>query len=345
MERIEGGFSKTRASRQRQAIDLADLRLVSMQPLLPDRPMPLLVRPAVRDIELADWVADHRGEVDGLFARHGALLFRGFSVPSVQAFERVAQAVVPELFGDYGDLPPETAGTKVYHSTPYPADKAILFHNESSHLPRFPARQFFHCVIPSEEGGETPIADCRHIYNVLPREIVETLERKQLKYVRNFTAGLDVNWRDFYRTDDRAEVEKLCRLTETDFEWTSDGLRTSQVRPAVITYPTTGEKAFFNQIQLHHISRLDPDVRKALSSLFSPEDMPRNVFYGDGSPIPDEVVAQITDCYWRESVAYAWQAGDILMVDNLIVAHARNPFRGKRKIVVAMGDIRTAETL
>lgn len=342
---MEGFFSRIKAAPQRVAVDLADVELVSKEPMVPGREMPLLVTPAARDIELADWVADNRAEVDGLFARHGAILFRGFGVPSVEWFERVAQAVVPELFGDYGDLPPEATGSKVYHSTPYPADKAILFHNESSHLPRFPARQFFHCVIPAEEGGETPIADCRHIYNVLPREIVEPMETKQLMYVRNFTDGLDVSWREFYRTDDRAEVEKFCRLTETEFQWTANGLRTSQVRPAVITYPPTGEKAFFNQVQLHHASRLDPEVREALSSLFSEEDMPRNVFYGDGSPIPDEVVDEITDTYWRESVAYRWQAGDILMVDNLIVAHARNPFKGKRKIVVAMGDMRSVAEL
>jgi alpha-ketoglutarate-dependent taurine dioxygenase len=339
------GFSKIKAARQRVAVDLADLELVAKEQMIEGREMPLIVTPIVRDIELADWVADHRDEVDALFAKHGAILFRGFSVPSTESFERVAQAVVPELFGDYGDLPPEATGTKVYHSTPYPADKAILFHNESSHLPRFPARQFFHCVIPSEEGGETPIVDCRHIYNVLPREIVEPLEEKGLMYVRNFTDGLDVNWREFYRTDDKAEVEKFCRMTDTDFQWTENGLRTSQVRPAVITYPATGEKVFFNQIQLHHVSRLDPEVRDALSSLFSPDDMPRNVFYGDGTPIPDEVVDEITDTYWRESVAYRWQAGDILMVDNLIVAHARNPFKGKRKIVVAMGDMRTMADL
>src|SRR4051812_38829110 len=107
------GFSKIRAAR-RVAVDLADLEFVAKEPLVPGRDMPLLVTPVVRDIELADWVADNRAEVDGLFAKHGAILFRGFSVPSVDSFEHVAQAVVPELFGDYGDLPPEATGSKVY---------------------------------------------------------------------------------------------------------------------------------------------------------------------------------------------------------------------------------------
>ena len=72
----------------------------------------------------------------------GALLFRGFSVSSVPEFEQFVQAVCPNMYGEYGDLPKEDQGEKIYHSTPYPADKVILFHNESSHMSRWPRKQF-----------------------------------------------------------------------------------------------------------------------------------------------------------------------------------------------------------
>jgi hypothetical protein len=96
---------------------------------------------------------------------------------------------------------------------------------------------------------------------------------------------------------------------------------------------------FFNQIQLHHVSCLDPDTRAHISALFEEEDFPRNVYYGDGSPIEDSLVAEIRDLYWRTSVAFPWQEGDVLMLDNMLTAHARNPFAGERKIVVAMGEM------
>ena len=73
--------------------------------------------------------------------------------------------------------------------------------------------------------------------------------------------------------------------------------------------------------------------------LFKPEDLPRNVYYGDGSPIPDAVMAEIDRVYWRIAKAFDWQAYDMIMVDNMLVSHARLPYAGPRKIVVAMGDL------
>jgi alpha-ketoglutarate-dependent taurine dioxygenase len=123
------------------------------------------------------------------------------------------------------------------------------------------------------------------------------------------------------------------------FEWRDGGreLRCWQHAPAVARHPTTGEEVFFNQLQLHHVACLDEDVRAPLESLFSRDEMPRNVYYGDGTPIEDSLVREILQLYWDCSVSFPWQEGDILAVDNMLVAHARNPFEGERKMMVAMG--------
>ena len=34
-----------------------------------------------------------------------------------------------------------------------------------------------------------------------------------------------------------------------------------------------------------------------------------------------------------------WQEGDIALLDNMLTAHARDPYSGPRKIVVAMGQM------
>ncbi len=47
-------------------------------------------------------------------------------------------------------------GDFIYRSTPYPPDRSILFHNEASHTPHWPMRQFFYCVQRSPHGGDTP---------------------------------------------------------------------------------------------------------------------------------------------------------------------------------------------
>ena len=116
-------------------------------------------------------------------------------------------------------------------------------------------------------------------------------------------------------------------------------MRIRQFCPAVVEHPQTGEMAFFNQIQLHHISCLPPSVQDSLRSMLDEEDLPRNVYYGDGSAIEDSVVQGLVDLYDRLSVGFRWHERDVLMLNNMLVAHSRNPFSGPRKIVVALGSM------
>jgi alpha-ketoglutarate-dependent taurine dioxygenase len=159
-------------------------------------------------------------------------------------------------------------------------------------------------------------------------------------YVRNFTPGIDVNWQQFFRSADKNEVERYCKQVGIESEWKGDdGLQTRTVCPAIAIHPKTNEMVFFNQIQAHHVSCLDPAVRQSLQTIFADEDMPRNVRFGDGSQIDDEIVDHIRSLYKEASISFAWQKGDILLLDNMLTAHGRNPFTGQRKIVVAMGEM------
>ncbi|MDR4461474.1 MAG: amino acid adenylation domain-containing protein [Nitrospirales bacterium] len=338
-QREEGKLQRFKSIKPK-AVALSKRTLVESRPLLPDHSLPLLFSPAVEDIDLVGWAQSNQTMLQRELLNHGALIFRGFSTRTVADFESVAQAVCPELFGEYGDLPREKSGRHVYGSTPYPPDKAILFHNESSHMHRWPQKQFFFCLQAAPEGGETPIVDGRIIYQGLRPELRERLQSKQLMYVRNFTPGVDVSWQDFFRTPDRSVVEEMCAHNGMECLWMeSDSLRTRQVCPAVVQHPKTGEWVFFNQIQLHHVSCLEPAVRESLLSMLGMESIPRNVYYGDGAPIDDATVSEIGELYERTAVRFRWQEGDLLMLDNMLVAHARDPFTGPRKIVVAMGDM------
>jgi alpha-ketoglutarate-dependent taurine dioxygenase len=304
-----------------------------------DGVLPLMVTPAMTNVDLGEWAVANRDQIESNLDVHGAVVFRGFGLDDAQAFEAVAGAICPDLFAEYGDLPSEPSAEKVYFSTPYPEDKMILFHNESSHLPQWPMRQFFFCLIPAEEGGTTPLLDCRLAYERLDPTLRDEFEQKGLTYVRNFAEGLDVPWQEFFHTDDRSEVERTCADAGMTCEWTERGLRIKQHSPAVATHPRTGEKSFFNQIQLHHTSCLDDETRKSLRDLFSEEDMPRNVYFGDGTPISDTVMDEIGELYEELCVEFPWEAGDMIAVDNMLVAHARRPFSGQRKVLVAMGHM------
>jgi alpha-ketoglutarate-dependent taurine dioxygenase len=221
----------------------------------------------------------------------------------------------------------------------------ILFHNESSHLPQWPLRQFFFCMIPAADQGETPLLDCRRVYEALDPELRAKFAAKGLMYVRNFSEGIDVPWQEFFHTNVQAEVERMCAEEGMQCEWTPNGLRISQLSPAVVVHPRTGETVFFNQIQLHHVFCLDDETRTALQQLFSQEDMPRNVYFGDGTPIPDDTVAHLGELYEELCVEPPWEAGDMIVLDNMLVAHARRPFSGERKILVAMAEMVQAKDL
>lgn len=312
---------------------------VTESTLSPSELMPLILQPAAPGLRLVDWTRDRKDELQARLLRHGAILFRGFEIVAISEFEQWASLLVTgELFGEYNDLPHEQG--KIYGTTPYPPDKAILFHNESSHMHRWNAHQFFYCIQPSQTGGRTPILDCREAYRALDPEIVATFEAKGLLYVRNFVEGFDVPWQQFFHTDDKAKVEQYCADHGVTSEWKKGGgLRLQQRAPGVITHPQTGEKLFFNQVQLHHISCVDAKVRKSLQMLFKPADLPRNVYYGDGAPIPDATMAEIDRVYWQIARQFDWQPRDVIAIDNMLVSHARLPYTGPRKIVVAMGDI------
>ena len=338
-EREESQIKKLKSAR-RKTVNLSQVNPVKSGYLQPGETLPLVFQPSVSDIDLADWAKNNREFIETELQKHGAILFRGFDIKAVSEFERMASAICPELFGEYGDLPREDVGGKVYASTPYPANQPILFHNESSHMHRWPMKIWFHCVMAAQHGGETPIVDCRKVYRSLSPQVRERFAQHGVMYVRNYTNGLDVDWQEFFQTTDKSAVEDYCQKASIDFEWKDgDGLRTRQVCRAVAQHPKTGETVFFNQVQLHHISCLEPSVRESLLAMFREEDLPRNCYYGDGSPIEDSVMQEIMEVYLDSAVNFPWQQGDILMLDNMLIAHGRNPFEGPRKIVVAMGEM------
>ncbi|MFG6101398.1 amino acid adenylation domain-containing protein [Leptothoe sp. EHU-05/26/07-4] len=346
VQREKTQFRKFKAIKPK-AVSLPQKELVKTGSLQSEQSLPYVIQPDDgHDIDLADWAASKREFIELNLLKHGAVLFRGFQLNSVPEFEKVANAICPKLFGNYGDLPREGVSNKVYGSTPYPSDRAILFHNESSHMHQWPLKIWFFCMQPAQEGGETPIVDCRKVYQLLDPKLRKRLEEKRLRYVRNYIEGLDVSWQNFFHTDDKEAVEAYCRQSGIAFEWLSDnGLRTYKICPAVSSHPKTGDSVFFNQVQLHHISCLESSVRTSLLSSLEEGKLPRNVYYGDGSPIEDSVMAEIGEIYDQTKISFPWEKGDILMLDNMLVAHGRNPYVGSRKIVVAMGEMSDSQLI
>ena len=271
----------------------------------------------------------------------GGILFTGFAADGIEAFRHFAVSFGhPLLNYEFGSTPrSKVGGEGVYTSTEYPAHQHIPLHNEQAYTREWPMKIWFYCDIAAEEGGQTPIADSRAVFRDMDPLIRARFAEQGLMYVRNFGNGLDMPWQRVFNTGDPAGVETWCAAHHIQYEWLDDGeLRTRQICQGTARHPVTGDEVWFNQAHLFHVSALEPAVREALVDAVGEENLPRNVYYGDGSVIDDATLAHVRLILERHKVVFPWRSGDVLMLDNMLAAHARSPFRGQRKIVVAMAE-------
>ncbi|GAA1691471.1 TauD/TfdA family dioxygenase [Kribbella yunnanensis] len=287
---------------------------------------------------LADWVRANARTLPDLLHGVGGVLFRGFEVGGVDGFREVCLGCIDDLMPyQERSTPRSELGDRIYTSTAYPDDQTILLHNEFSYAQAWPLRICFHALKPSEGGGETPIADSRRIYLNIPPHVRDPFVRKGVMYVRRYGHGLDLSWQETFCTEDKAEVAAYCRRNAISFTWDGDRLTTRQVRPAVARHPITGETLWFNQAHLFHRSALPPDVREAMERVLN-DDFPREALYGDGTPIEPAALALIGAAFDEAKVVFRWEKDDVLLLDNMLVCHGRNPVQGERKVLVAMGE-------
>lgn len=332
-------WAANRAQVRTRSISTSQADWVSFGEVQPGESLPRLVSPAMKNVELSAWAGTNFALLEEQLARHGGLLFRGFELSGQEGFERFLNAIPVALTGYIEGATPRTRlGQKVYSSTEFPPEHAIAPHNELSYVTSWPMKIFFFCVKAAAGGGETPIADVRRVYERIDPRIRDTFRDKGWMLVRNFREGFGPTWQKSYQTEDKEQVESYFRQAAIDFEWLDGGqLRTRQVRPAIARHPHGGELVWFNHVAFWHVSSLEPGTRAMLLEA-GEENLPYNTYYGDGSRIEDEVAAHLREAYQAELRMFAWHPGDLLMLDNMLVAHGRSPFQGERKILAAMGE-------
>jgi alpha-ketoglutarate-dependent taurine dioxygenase len=312
--------------------------LVQTAPLINNSSLPLLIQATITGVNLVDWTKNNQELITNYVLKHGGILFRNFQIQSLTEFEQFIQVVAGELL-EYSDRssPRSSIQGKVYTSTDHPANQKILLHSENSYAASYPLKIFFHCVTPAQQGGETPIADTRKIYQAISPQIREKFIQKQVMYVRNFGDGFGLPWQTVFQTTNSAEVEDFCNRNGIEFVWKAGNkLRISSRRPAIAKHPHTEELVWFNHALFFHVSSLEANIRQELLAEFKQEDLPHNTYYGDGTEIEPEVLSEIRSIYEQQTVSFSWMSGDILMLDNLLTAHGREAFVGDRKVVVGM---------
>lgn len=309
-----------------------------------EKPLPTLVVPAGEGSsveQLVAWVEENREQILSELRQHGALLFRGFGFADLDGFESFSRALCPALQSSYagGNSPRHRVAGSVFTSTEYPKGERISLHNEASYLKEMPRVIMFYCHLPATSGGQTPVADCRKILAGIREDVRRRFIEKKVRYINNLHGGDGVgrSWQQAFESEDRAAVEQRLRADGYDYQWRPDGsLRTSMVCEAVARHPVTGEESWINQAEQWHPSGLAPRTRRALQSIMSEEDFPHNATFGDGSPMAETDLEHIREVMRAEERVFEWQAGDVLVCDNLLVAHGRQPYEGERRVLVSL---------
>ncbi len=259
------------------------------------------------------------------FKQHGTLLFRGFGFDK-GSFVEFSKAVTPS-FVDYsgGAYPRDSidGDSTVLSVTGHRQCFPVPLHGEMFYTTVRPAVLWFYCEHPPVSQGETTVCDGIQLYDRLGDTTRQLFDRKRIKYVRRYP---DSDWQKIYQTEDLAEVGRLCQERETEFflDPNDGSVVTSFVTTAYTHDVYSGRRAFVNNI-------LPVMVQQSRGNQHS------KVFLDDDSPIPEGVLAEISESAEALTINVAWQQGDLVMINNTRCMHGRRQFDDtQREIYVRM---------
>jgi alpha-ketoglutarate-dependent taurine dioxygenase len=305
--------------------------------LQPGKP-PMLQAEATGDPP--SWAAEHREALRAVIIEHGSVLVRGLGLRDAAevgaVFRRLATGLMTEREA-FASRRTYSAG--VYSSSTWPQNQLMCMHHELSYTLAFPGLMLFACLRAPTQGGATTVADSPTVLDALPADLIERFEREGWLLTRSYNDEIGASFAEAFGTEDRSAVESYCRANAIEFEWQPDGgLRTRQRRSAVVRHPVTGQRCWFNQIAFLNEWTLAPEVREYLVDVYGADGLPFNTRFGNGDPIGEDVVQLLNQVYGANTVREPWQAGDLMLVDNVRTAHSREPFEGPREVLVAMAD-------
>lgn len=303
-------------------------------------------RPAVLELpgdagsDPVAWAAGHRGALRATVAEHGAVLVRGLGLGDARTVGLVGRELLDAVMTEReGFAPRQVLADGVHSSSEWPVDQPMCMHHELSYAREVPGTLLFACLTAPDSGGVTGVADSHAVLEALPDPLVARFETEGWRLDRNYTAAVGVGLAAAFGTDDRDAVAAYCVDRGIECVWQDNGdLRTRQRAAAVLRHPVTGRRGWFNQIAFLNEWTLDPVVRDYLKFEFGDDGLPFNSRYGQGSDLDEDTVLTINGVYEKHTLREPWRAGDLLVVDNLRMAHSREAYEGEREIAVVLGD-------
>ncbi|WP_239471700.1 amino acid adenylation domain-containing protein [Streptomyces sp. NEAU-S7GS2] len=330
--------ASSRAAPERRNAMVSSLP-ISLPELEREPGKPPLLRAGAAD-SAAHWAAERRDALRAVVAEHGAVLVRGLGMSDPAQVGAVLQGMdVAPLSEREAFAARQTYSEGVYSSSKWPPSQPMCMHHELSYTLEFPGLMLFACLSAPTSGGTTAVADSAAVLDALPPALTERFEREGWLLTRSYHPEIGATLDQAFGTEDRDAVERYCRAHAIEFTWQPDGgLRTRQRRSAVVRHPVSGRRCWFNQIAFLNAWTMAPEVRDYLIDEYGPDGLPFNTHYGNGDPLTEDVVQLLNEVYEAHTARRPWEAGDLLLVDNVRTAHSREPFEGPRDVVVALAD-------
>lgn len=326
--------------------------------------IPLALRPSTHDdaqVDL-DTVVDaikslqaQGGILTKKLALHGTLLFRGLPINNAEEFSKFAHAFgykPHEIIGIVVDRP--LLAPNVAPANEAPKEVLIYNHNESPQVPHAPEYIFFYSHKAPEIGGETPISSSLELFYRAKEEIPEFISALTEKgvlskvvyktgkqYEGNSTLkqafGKEIQEGDdeaTKRAKIEAQIARYGRGKNTTWEWTDeDTLVLNHRLPAVRKQPETHLPTLFTGLAAYYKNN------QINNSVANARQKTTQQLYGDGTPIPEKYLAHLAKITDEIRVLHKWQRGDVLVYDNIIAQHGRQPWGGEQSDRVVMASL------
>ena len=158
--------------------------------------------------------------------------------------------------------------------------------------------------------------------------------------VRNYNDEIGSSYAEAFGTADRGRGRALLpgQRRSSSSGSPAAGCAPGSGAPRSPGTRSPGSFCWFNQIAFLNEWTLAEDVREFLVDTYGEDGLPFNTRFGNGDPIGPDIVQLLNGVYEANTPREAWQPGDLLLVDNIRSAHAREPYDGQREVLVGMTD-------
>jgi alpha-ketoglutarate-dependent taurine dioxygenase len=300
------------------------------------------------------WMADNHQAIEQALLTFGAIVWRGFPVAETDHFIAMMEGFAPYAKGYAGGTSNRKAiKGPAMEATRTPPHVYIQLHQEMSYMPDNPRALAFWCKLAPDSGGETVICDMRGLLEEIPEPTRTKFETLGARYVRNLRcADLDdwradpelrhATWQYWFDSESREEVSRQLDERGTHYRWNADGSLTFwNEEPTLTRHPVKGETVYFNQLnsQIQNEWTIGKERADLFDRLYGDHtDRPYAVAFGNGDPVTEEDYLALRDLFEARKIAFAWRAGDVMLLDNKLTAHGRHAYTGERDVQVMLFD-------